>query len=486
MAPRDLRSRAHDLMLEAGFEPEFPPAALAEAARAEPPATGSPTAADGARDLRDLLWSSIDNPESRDLDQLEWAEPLGDGRARLRVAISDVDAQAPAGSAIDRHAAANTTSVYTGIATFPMIPERLSTDLTSLHQGRDRLAIVLDVVVDATGDVRDAAVTRALVCNRARLAYPEVGRWLEGGGPPPPAVAASGDLQAQLRLQAQIGGWLRARRRERGALELETIEARPVSDGQQITGLELVRKNAARDLIEDIMLATNSALAQLCESRNISWIRRIVRSPSRWQRLVTLAASHGETLPAEPSGPALAGFLTRRRAAAPESFTELSLAVVKLIGAGEYAVEHSGEDLAGHFGLAVDHYTHATAPNRRYADLITQRLVKAAVAGNPAPYSDADLEAIALQCTRKEDDARKVERQLRKLGAASLLAPRVGERFQAIVTGVTSKGVFARLLAPPAEGRVVRGEQGLDVGDRIDVRLQAVDPDRGFIDFTVS
>jgi exoribonuclease R len=246
-----------------------------------------------------------------------------------------------------------------------------------------------------------------------------------------------------------------------------------------------VRKNAARDLLEDIMLAANAALAVLCESRNISWIRRIVRSPARWQRLVTLAASHGEVLPAEPSGPALAGFLTRRRAAAPEGFVELSLAVVKLIGAGEYAVERAGEDLAGHFGLAVDHYTHATAPNRRYADLITQRLVKAAITGGPAPYSDGDLDAIAQQCTRKEDDARKVERQLRKLGAAALLAPRVGERFQATVTGVTSKGVFARLLGPPAEGRVVRGEQGLDVGDRIIVRLQAVDPDRGHIVFAV-
>jgi VacB/RNase II family 3'-5' exoribonuclease len=481
MAPPDLRSRARDLMREAGFDPVFPPAALAEASRAEAPTT----ATGDIRDLRALYWSSIDNPESRDLDQLEWAEPLDGGRARLRVAIADVDAQVPAGSAIDRHAATNTTSVYTGIATFPMIPERLSNDLTSLHQGQDRLAIVLDVVVDPGGDVRDAAVVRALVCNRARLSYPEVGRWLEGGGPPPPSVAASEELARQLGLQAQIGSWLRARRRERGALELETIEARPVTDGQQITGLTLVRKNAARDLIEDIMLAANSALAVVCESRNISWIRRIVRSPARWQRLVTLAATHGETLPAEPSGPALAAFLTRRRAAAPESFTELSLAVVKLIGAGEYAVERAGEDLAGHFGLAVDHYTHATAPNRRYADLTTQRLVKAAVAGGPAPYSDGDLEAIALQCTRKEDDARKVERQLRKLGAAALLAPRVGERFQAIVTGVTSKGVFARLLSPPAEGRVVRGEQGLDVGDRIDVRLQAVDPDRGHIDFAV-
>ena len=481
MAPPDLRSRARDLMREAGFEPEFPAAALAEAARAQ--VDTAPTS--DVQDLRALCWSSIDNPESRDLDQLEWAEPLGDGRARLRIAIADVDAQAPAGGAVDRHAATNTTSVYTGITTFPMIPERLSTDLTSLHEDRDRLAVVLDLVVDAGGDTRDAAVTRALVRNRARLAYPDVGRWLDGVGPPPRAVASAPELAQQLRLQAQIGGWLRARRRERGALELETVEARPVSDGQQITGLELVRKNAARDLIEDIMLAANSALATLCEARGISWIRRIVRSPSRWQRLVTLAASHGELLPPEPSGPALAGFLTRRRTAAPEAFTELSLAVVKLIGAGEYAVERAGEDLAGHFGLAVDHYTHATAPNRRYADLITQRLVKAAITGGPAPYSDGDLDAIAQQCTRKEDDARKVERQLRKLGAAALLAPRLGERFQATVTGVTSKGVFARLLGPPAEGRVVRGEQGLDVGDRITVRLQAVDPDRGHIDFAV-
>ena len=481
----DLGARARQIMIEAGFAPEPPPQALAEAARAAPASTSG---AKDVADLRGLLFSSIDNPESRDLDQLEWAERLGPTRARLQLAIADVDVLCPAGSAMDQHAAFNTTSVYTGVRTFPMLPDRLSGQLTSLHEGEDRLALVVDMVVSEQGVVEEARVERAVVRNQARLSYAEVGGWLTQGegqrpGPRSPKLVANAELAAQVELQAEIARWLKVRRLERGALELETVEARPISDGRRITGLEVVQKNRARELIEDLMLAANGAMAGICERANIPWIRRIVRSPTRWERLVTLAASHGATLPAEASGPALAAFLASRRKAAPDRFGELSLAVVKLIGSGEYAVERAGEELEGHFGLAVDHYTHGTAPNRRYADLVTQRLLKALLAGGPAPYNDEELAAIAERCTQRESDARSVERKLRKLGAASLLADRIGERFAAIVTGVTRRGTFARLLRPPAEGKVVSGEEHLDVGDRIEVRLVRADAEDGHLDF---
>jgi VacB/RNase II family 3'-5' exoribonuclease len=480
MAETDLRSKAREVMRAAGFEPEFSSAALREAESAE--AARDP----GVVDLRDRLWSSIDNSNSRDLDQLEWAERRGPNKVRLAVAIADVDALAPAGGAVDTHAGRNTTSVYTGLVTFPMIPERLSTDRTSLHENQDRLALVVEMNVDDAGTVSAVDAFRALVRNRARLAYGDVGAWLERHGRPPGKLGSDPALAEQLQLQHELASWLRTKRRRDGALEFETTEVRPVSDGARITGLEQTQRNAARDLVEDIMLTANTAIAGLCEAAGVSWIRRIVRSPQRWERIVALANSLGETLPAEPSGSALAAFLLCRRVADPERFQELSLAVVKLIGKGEYAVERSGEDLEGHFGLAIGDYTHSTAPNRRYADLITQRLLKAALARGPAPYSDTDLAAIATRCTEREDEARRVERQLRKLAAAAFIAPRIGDYFDAIVTGVAAKGTFARLLAPPIEGRIVRGEAGLDVGDKVRVRLIAVDADRGFIDFAAA
>jgi VacB/RNase II family 3'-5' exoribonuclease len=478
MADLDLRARARDVLREAGFEPEFSAAALAEAAHAAPAA-----APVGIEDQRGRFWSSIDNASSRDLDQLEWAERLGPGKARLGVAIADVDALAPAGGPIDRHAGNNTTSIYTGLATFSMIPERLSADLTSLHQDADRLALVIEVVVLDDGSVTDARAVRALVRNRARLAYGDVGAWLEGAGRAPGLIASVPELADQLHLQREIASWLRARRRKNGALEFETNEVRAVSDGTRVTGLEQTQRNAARDLIEDLMLTTNTTLAELCEAAGVSWIRRIVRSPERWERIVALAAGLGQRLPASPSGPALAAFLATERARDPAKFPELSLAVVKLIGKGEYAVERRGEDLEGHFGLAVGDYTHGTAPNRRFADLVMQRLLKASLAGAPAPYSDVDLDAIARHCTEREDDARRVERKLSKIAAALWLVPRIGDLFDAIVTGVANKGTFARVLSPPVEGRIVRGEAGLDVGDRVRVRLVGADPDKGFIDF---
>jgi VacB/RNase II family 3'-5' exoribonuclease len=476
---RDLVATARRLMLDAGFEPDLSPAAEDQVRHL---AAQIPTG--GVPDLRGRLWSSIDNEQSRDLDQIEWAERKGPDRALLSIGLADVDERLPAGSPLDQHAGRNTTSVYTGVATFPMLPTRLSEDLTSLEEGQDRLAVVLDLTVLADGTIEDTAITRALVRNQSRLAYDDVGPWLEGHGPRPQKIDAP--LEAQLRLQDEVAGWLKTRRQHRGALELETIEARPVVTGDGISRLELTRKNRAREIIEDLMLAANTALARFLEARKLSSLRRVVRSPKRWDRIVALATEHGETLPPEPSAPALAAFLTRRRAADPERFPEVSLAVVKLLGAGSYALERPGQDLGGHFALAVPDYTHSTAPNRRYADLVTQRVVKAVLAGRPAPYSDDSLEAIATQCTRKEDDARKVERRMRKIAAAVLLAPRVGEVFDALVTGVTPDGTYARLLSPPAEGRIVRGESGLDVGDRVRLRLIATDPARGFIDFAAA
>jgi exoribonuclease-2 len=482
----DLAARAREVMHEAGFRPEFSSAALAQASAAAPPEAVAGSDSEIA-DQRGLLWSSIDNPSSRDLDQLEWADQIVPGKIRLRVAIADVDALAPAGSAIDAHAATNTTSVYTGLTTFPMIPERLSTDLTSLHEDTDRLAVVVEMEVQEDGSVSGARVRRALVRNHARLDYGEVGAWLatqgSAQGHVPRKLAGNEPLVQQLRLQQQATSWLRARRRREGALEFETTEVHAVAEGGRITGLEQTQRNAARDLVEDIMLASNGAIAGLCESAGASWIRRAVRSPARWERIVAVAQSVGYQLPTVASSAALSKFLQVRRVVDPDGFPQLSLAVVKLIGKGEYLLERKGEDLEGHFGLAMGDYTHGTAPNRRYADLVTQRLLKAALSGASAPYSDDELHAIATRCTEREDEARRVERKLRKIAAAVWLLPRVGEYFDGVVTGAASKGTFVRLVTPPVEGRMVRGEAGWDVGDRVRVRLVAADPRQGHIDF---
>lgn len=477
-------------MAERGFEVALPPDAARQLAAIESVAgdgaatpavdTGNPGAT--VRDLRALPWSSIDNLESRDLDQVEWCERLPGGDIRVLVGIADVDALVPAGTPLDRHAAANTTSVYTGAATFPMLPEPLSTDLTSLGEGVARRAIVVDLVVRADGTVARADAYRALVVNHRRLAYEPVGDWLDGAAPPPPGLEAP-PFAEQLRMQDEAARRLRAQRRARGALELETIEAQPVAVDGRVIDLRLTRKSRARELIEDFMIAVNVAIAELLEGRGIPSIRRVVHTPRRWARLVALAASLGETLPPDPDAAALADFVVRRRAADPERFADLSLSIVKLLGPGEYAVDRPGRPAEGHFGLAAPDYTHSTAPNRRYADLVTQRMLEAALAGAPCPYSADELEAIARRCTEREDAARDVERRMRKEAAALLVATRVGERFGAIVTGVNERGTFVRLLRPPVEGRVVRGEAGLDVGDAVDVELVATDPERGFIDF---
>jgi VacB/RNase II family 3'-5' exoribonuclease len=470
------------VLLENGFDPDMGPQVEQQVAGMSSPAMG-----EGLRDLRALLWSSIDNTESLDLDQIEVAEQLGDGTIRVLVGIADVDALVPKGCAVDLHAGKNATSVYTGVKVFPMLPEQLSTNLTSLAKNGDRTAIVVETVVAPNGDVVRYDVYRALVRNQAKLAYDETGDWLDntkaGTVQPPDAVAKTPGLAAQLRLQHEAAKRLKAERERNGALDLDTIEATPVAKDGKVVDLKLTHKSAARDLIEDFMIAANVAIAKWLEAKGRSGIRRIVREPERWNRIVELAAQYGEQLPAEPDSPSLARFLAKRRAADPLRFPDLSLAIVKLMGPGAYALDLPGKDPGGHFGLAAHDYTHATAPNRRYADLITQRLVKATLDAVAAPYSDAELGDLAQHCTEREDAARKVERTMRKIGAALMLADRIGEKFDAIVTGRSDKGTFVRLLHPPAEGRVLRGEHGMDVGDRVKVKLVGTDAEKGWIDF---
>jgi exoribonuclease-2 len=469
---------ARRAMRERGLDPDLPPAAVAEAEAARP--AGAPP---GAADLRGLLWCSIDNDDSKDLDQLSVAEPVAGGGIRVQVAIADVASVVPRGSAVDRHAAANTTSVYTPARVFPMLPERLSTDVTSLGQDVDRAAFVVSYVVAPDGSVDGGEVRRALVRNRAKLAYGSVGAWLEGAGPPPAPLAAVPGLDALLKLQDEAASRLRQRRHEQGALDLESLETRAVVSDGRVVDVRREQKTRAGGLIEDFMIAANGVVARFLAAAGVPGLRRVVRSPERWDRLEALARGYGDRLPPDPDGAALAGFLARRRAADPLRFPDLSLAVVKLLGAGEYVLFRPGQDDPGHFGLAVREYVHSTAPNRRFPDLVTQRLVGAALASAAVPYSDAELAALATHCTEQENAAEKVERQVRKSAAALLLEGRVGQTFDALVTGASDKGTWVRTLAPPVEGRVVRGERGLDVGDRLRVRLDAVDVDRGYIDF---
>ena len=477
----DLEAIARRAMRERGLEPDFPPAALAEA---EGLSLDSHEGGPAVRDLRHLLWSSIDNDDTRDLDQLEVAETLAGDAIRILVAIADVDALVRPGSAIDAHARTNTVSVYTAARTFPMLPERLSTGLTSLNDGEDRLAVVIDMSVAADGSRAAADLYQARVRNRAKLAYESVAAWLDGNGPMPPRMAEVPGVDEQVRLQDQAASRLRRLRHEQGALEFETREMKPVVVDGEVTELREVRKNRARNLIEDFMIAANGATARYLDAHGLPSLRRVVRVPKRWSRIVELAAAAGDRLPAEPDSRALQEFLERRRAADPEDFPELSLSVVKLLGSGEYAVDPPGGDPPGHFGLAARDYTHATAPNRRYPDLITHRLLKAAFDGRPASYSMAELEDLARHCTVQEDAAEKVERQVRKSAAALLLERRIGDSFDAVVTGTSDKGTWVRTSRHPVvEGRLEHGFEGLDVGDRLRVRLVGTNVERGFIDF---
>jgi VacB/RNase II family 3'-5' exoribonuclease len=476
----DLQATAKDIMRQYGFEPDFPPAVEQQLAqlRAHPPVL---IAAGGVRDLRKLLWSSIDNDTSRDLDQVEVAEQLTNGDVKILVGIADLDAFVPKQSAIDQHAAKETTTVYAGVRNFPMLPEELSTGKTSLLENQDRLSVVIEFVVDGDGHVKSSEVYRALVRNQAQLQYNSVGAWLQGTAPAPAKVASSADLQAQLHLQNEVAQKLKKLRYVNGALNIETDELLPLLLNEQVVDVVNQQKNYATELIEDFMIAANGVVARMLEK--VSSLRRIVKQPERWDRIVQLAAIHGEKLPADPDSKALNDFLLKRKTADPDHFADISLAVIKLIGPGEYVLERPGDPASGHFGLAVQDYTHSTAPNRRFPDIVTQRLIKAMLAGQSNPYSDDELSAIAANCTEKENAAKKVEREMSKRLAAAAMEKRIGALFDAIVTGVTPHGTFVRVLQPRVEGLLAQGQQGVDVGDRVRVKLIRTDVQRGFIDF---
>ena len=474
-----LEEIANRAMLERGLLPDFSTGVVAELGKIRAPAT---TNIEEARDLRGLSWASIDNDDSQDLDQLTIASAMPDGKIKVMVAIADVDALVKKGSAIDEHARQNTTSVYTAAKIFPMLPEKLSTNLTSLNFNEDRLAIVVEMEIGADGSLGDSNVYRARVRNHAKLAYNSVAAWLDGGAMPPGIDGVDG-LAENLRLQDKAAQSMKDLRHAQGALSLETIEARPVFEGDFIRSLQVEEKNRAKDIIEDFMIAANGVTVRYLSSRKIASIRRVVRVPKRWGRIVEIAAEHGFRLPGSPDSKALEEFLTKERSKDPLRFPDLSLVVIKLLGSGEYLAELPEDAATGHFGLAVKDYTHSTAPNRRYPDLITQRLLKAAIAAKPMPYNKKELDNLATQCTEQEDAANKVERQVGKSAAALLLESKIGEQFESMVTGASAKGNWVRLLDMPIEGMLKSGFEGIDVGDQIRVQLISVDVERGFIDF---
>jgi VacB/RNase II family 3'-5' exoribonuclease len=467
-------------MIERGLLPDFSPQALAELDKIHGPAT---EAEGPTRDLRHFLWCSIDNDDSRDLDQLTVADVLPDGSARILVAVADVNALVKKGSAIDDHARQNTTSVYTPAIIFSMLPEKLSTDFTSLNYASERYAVIVDMIIAEDGSLQKSDVYIGLVRNQAKLAYNSVAAWLENTGRIPMEIAAVPGLAENLRLQDRVAQQMKTLRHVHGALTLETIEARLVFHDEWVKDVEAEKKNRAKDIIEDFMIAANGVTARFLSSKSLPSFRRVVRTPKRWDRIVKLASEHRFTLPTEPDSKALEQFLTWARAADPLRFPDVSLSIIKLLGSGQYIVEQPGGKSIGHFGLAVADYTHSTAPNRRYPDIITQRLLIAAIEGCALPYENEELSALAKHCTEKEDAAKKVERQVRKSAAAMLLEHRIGERFDAIITGAAEKGTWVRLLHPPIEGKLISGFEGQDVGYKIRVQLLRTDVERGFIDF---
>jgi exoribonuclease-2 len=475
----ELKRLAGDAMRAHGLLPDLPPAAIAQANAATPANESGPE----IRDLRSLLWSSIDNDDSLDLDQIEVADPVAGGRYKLMVGIADVDSVVKAGTAVDQHARINTTSVYTAAEIFPMLPERLSTNLTSLAQDQDRICVVIEMTVEANGMLGASSIYRAQVRNRAKLAYRSVAAWLQGTGPALSRAGAVAGLEEQLRLQDTIAQALKRSRLSKGALEFDTAENRAVYQGGVLIDLQPDPRNRAQELIEEFMIAANGVTARFLQQHGRSSLRRILRVPKRWDRIVQLAKDLGERLPPAPDAVALNAFLAKRRQSDPSRFADLSLAVIKCLGAGEYVAEGPAQKPEGHFGLAVRDYTHSTAPNRRFPDLITQRLIKAVLQNRPSPYSDTELRTVASHCTEQEGNAKKVERQIEKSAAAMLLGSRIGSRFEGIVTGASDKGTWVRIANPAAEGRVVKNYQGLDVGNHVQVQLVHVDVARGFIDF---
>lgn len=477
----DLRAIAGMAMEKYGFDPRFPEEVIREVNAI--PATTPLFPGEKERDLRSVLWSSIDNTDSMDLDQLEFCERGEAGEIRVMVAIADVDRYVPKRSFADRHAAHNGTSVYTGIVTFPMLPDRLSKGISSLLPGDDHRAVVAAYTILPDGTFRPDGVFCALVRNKAKLVYEELGEWLEGTGSMPLLVRDIPGLGEQIRLQSEAAHLLRMRRMDQGALDLETLEAQPVLEGEIVRDLVLLKQNMARRIIEEFMVAANRTLVSCLGNSGIPMIQRVVRVPKYWHEIVLTAASRGVKLPSSPDAGALASFLKNQKAADPRRFPDLSLTIIKLLGPGEYMTLEPGTPPTGHFSMAVTDYTHGTAPNRRYVDIINQRLLKSLLDNRPVPYSADELVDYAAWLTDREKGSKKVERFMRKAAAAVLLQDRIGEVFPALVTGASAKGTYVRLISPPAEGRVVRGERAMWVGQDVRVRLLKTDPYNGFIDF---
>ncbi len=488
--PNNLKNHRYNLatiatwaMFSRGLEPDFSQAVHQQLVNLKAPAK---EASDDIRDLTQLLWCSIDNDDSRDLDQLTASEILPNGGVRIYVAIADVDALVKKGSAIDLHARHNTTSVYTSARIFPMLPEQLSTNLTSLNPDEVRLALINEMEFKNDGTLLHSAIYRGRVLNKAQLAYDAVSAWIEGEGELPEAAQRIHGMHAQLHTQDALAQKLRKIRHAQGALEFETFQPRALFEGDRISDIRQQVQNRARQIIEELMIATNGCTARFLADHGIAAFRRIVRSPERWLRIVALAQEYGETLPSEPDGRALEHFLAKQHQADPIRFPDLSLVIIKLMGSGEYVVERPNAQPIGHFGLAVQDYTHSTAPNRRYPDLITLRLIKAILAGTHSPYSNAELDELAAHCTVQEDAAKKVERQMRKSEAALLLHARIGQRFNGVITGTGTHGMWVRIFEPPAEGRLSGELPELKVGQLVRVRLVSTSVERGFIDFVLA
>lgn len=476
----NLTELAKRSMLERHLLPNFPQAALKEVEQIKEAARPS---SEEVKDMRHFLWFSLDNDDSRDLDQLTFAEEIDDTRFKMYIAIADVDSLVKKDSAIDSYAQHNTTSVYTPTKIFPMLPEKLSTNLTSLNENENRMAIIMEVEIDREGAVKNYILYRGYVNNKAKLAYNSVSAWLDGLGPIPELIKKIPDLQNQIRLQDRIATILRQYRHQKGALTLQTIEPQAIFDGNTIIDVKTTVKNRGRNLIEDFMISANQATANFLKDHRQPSLRRIVRTPKNWNRIIEIAGEYGINLPKDPDAIALDKFLKQRYLLDPVHFPDLSLTIIKLLGKGEYVVEYPDELPIGHFSLAVKDYTHSTAPNRRFPDLITQRLIKATLAHQSSPYTNGELEKLAQQCTEKEDEAEKVERKMKKSAACLLLSSKINQEFDALVTGSSSKGTWVRILIPPVDGKLIQGFQHVAVGDKIRVRLIHVDVLEGFIDF---
>jgi exoribonuclease R len=502
----DLAHAAVEELHEAGFKPEFGRDVQEQVSEIERDIAHWGDAKSAA-DLRGLGWSSIDNDTSKDLDQIEVAERVPTG-IRLHIAIGDVAAAVEKGSPIDEHAQNQTQTIYTAVKNFPMLPLELSAGLTSLNENEDRLAILMSFTVASNGELLDETVSRSWVRNRAQLAYSRVGPWLDAGGNDPKNVvnlrsdsarehdsdeAAStrmdGDrnlradwLAEQLKLQDEATEALHRTRIAAGALDFHKAEAEPVLMDGHIASVHEVTQNRAMHLIEDLMVAANGVMARALRKGGRSGLQRVVKTPERWNRIVALAQRTGRTLPEQPDSVELNKFLQAQRESDPDHYPDLAVAVIKLMGPGEYMLMRADDDPTGHFGLAARDYTHSTAPNRRFPDLVTQRILHAMMDDAPPPYTDGELAAIAQHCNEADKALRKIERRMQKRVAAVAMSGHVGEDFKAVVTGSSDKGVYARVIEPPFEGRVVEGEYGLDVGDVVRVKLIHTDPARAFID----